>query len=220
MFNLTGGSYVVAVLLAVIIAYFIGNISPAILIGRLYGVDIRKEGSGNPGTTNVLRVLGKKAALATLLVDVLKGTLPVLIVGLLISHQAAMYCVPAVFAGHLWPVAFGFKGGKGVATAFGALMGLNWLLGLSALAIVAAGVLLSQRMSVGSIIGAASFPVLCWFMEPDFIYIGSVLALLVLYKHRANIGRLLRGEEPKMFGKDKNKTKAKADAEEGQDKQE
>lgn len=201
--------YSFQIITALIISYFVGNISPAILLGKIYGVDIRSEGSGNPGTTNVLRVLGKKAALMTLLIDILKGTIPVFLADLLVSHEAAMYCVPAVIAGHLWPVFFGFKGGKGVATAFGALMGLNPLLGLTALGIVALGVLLSQRMSVGSILGAATFPVVCWFMEADFIYMGTVLAIIVLYKHRSNIGRLVRGEEPKMFGKNKAKNKDK-----------
>lgn len=183
---------------AAVVAYFIGNISPAILIGRARGIDIRKEGSGNAGTTNVLRVMGKKAAVATLIIDVLKGTAAVVLAGILLGQQAAMICVVAVMAGHVWPAAFRFKGGKGVATAFGALCGLNPALGFSCLGIVAAVVLLTRRMSAGSIAGAVIFPVLAYLLEPDFIILGSILAIIILWKHRSNIGRLVRGEEPKM----------------------
>lgn len=183
---------------AAIAAYLIGNISPAILIGRAHGLDIRKEGSGNAGTTNVLRVLGKKAAVATLIIDILKGTVAVVLAGVLLGQQAAMICVIAVMVGHVWPVFFRFKGGKGVATAFGALCGLNPLLGVSCLGVVAVVVLLTRRMSAGSIAGAILFPVLAYFLEPDFILLGSVLAVIVLWKHRGNIGRLVRGEEPKL----------------------
>ena len=169
------------ILLSMLIAYAIGNISPSIMLAKARGIDIKKEGSGNAGTTNALRVMGKKAGVITLLVDV-----------------AQMLCVVAVFCGHVWPALYRFKGGKGVATAFGALMGLNPLLGLSALGIVLIGVLVSKRMSVGSILGALCFPALAYFLEPDFIIPGSILALVVIIKHRANIGRIFRGEEPVM----------------------
>lgn len=85
-----------------------------------------------------------------------------------------------------------------MATAFGAILAVNWILGLSALGIVAVGVALSQRMSVGSLLGSVTFPLICWLLEPDFIHIGCIMAVIVLIKHRANIGRLFRGEEPKM----------------------
>ena len=185
-------------LIAVVIAYLIGNISPSILMAKAKGIDIRKEGSGNAGTTNALRVMGKKAGAITLVVDVLKGTCAVLLGSLLAGHLGAMYCVIAVFCGHVWPVFFGFRGGKGVATAFGALLGLNPLLALATLGIVVIGVLISKRMSVGSILGALAFPVLSVFMERDFIIPGVVLALIVIIKHRANIVRIFRGEEPVM----------------------
>lgn len=187
-----------ALIIAGVAAYLIGNISPSILLGRAHGIDIRKEGSGNAGTTNVLRVLGKKAAAATLIIDILKGTVAVVLAGLVAGQQAAMVCVVAVMVGHVWPVFFRFKGGKGVATAFGALCGLNPALGFSCLGVVVIVVLLTKRMSAGSITGAILFPVLAYFLEPDFIIAGSILALIVLWKHRSNIGRLVRGEEPKM----------------------
>lgn len=185
-------------ILAVAIAYFIGNISPSILMAKAKGIDIRKEGSGNAGTTNALRVMGKKAGAVTLIIDVLKGTCAVLLGSLLSGHVGAMWCVVAVFCGHIWPVFFGFRGGKGVATAFGALLGLNPLLALITLGIVIIGVLISRRMSVGSIVGAICFPILSIFLEKDFVLLGAALAIIVLIKHRANIGRLFRGEEPIM----------------------
>lgn len=186
------------ILISIVISYFIGNISPAIMLGYICGVDIRSEGSGNPGTTNVLRVLGKKAAVLTLIIDILKGTIPVVFAGLIFNHEVAMYAVAGVFCGHLWPVFFKFKGGKGVATAFGAISGLNPVLGFTALGIVIAGTVISKRMSVGSILGAAAFPPVCFWLEADFIYIGAFLAILVLFKHRGNIKRLLAGEEPRL----------------------
>ena len=186
------------IIVPVVIAYLMGNISPSIILGKIHGIDIKKEGSGNAGTTNALRVLGKKAALITLVIDIGKGVLAD-IIGRLVGGAAVGYiCALAVFCGHIWPCFYSFKGGKGVATAFGALLSVNWMLGLAALAVVAVGLALTQRMSVGSLLGAITFPILCWLLEPDFIWIGSVMALIVLIKHRANIGRLLRGEEPKM----------------------
>ncbi len=194
-----------AFLAMVLAAYLIGNISPSTLLAKAKGIDIKKEGSGNAGTTNALRVMGKKAGAITLIVDVLKGVAAVLLGKLVGGPVCAMFCVVAVMLGHIWPVFYRFKGGKGVATAFGSLLGLNPLLGLSALGVVLVGVLVSKRMSVGSVLGALSFPALCYFLEPDFIFLGCVLALIIIIKHRANIVRLFRGEEPKLgiFNKEK-----------------
>ncbi len=186
------------IIVPVVIAYFLGNISPSIILGKMAGVDIKKEGSGNAGTTNALRVLGKKAALITLVIDIGKGVLAVAAGNLIGGAETGYLCAIAVFCGHIWPCFYSFKGGKGVATAFGAILAVNWMLGLSALAVVAVGLALTQRMSVGSLLGAITFPLLCWFMEPGFIWIGSLMALIVLIKHGANIKRLIRGEEPKM----------------------
>lgn len=110
--NLSRSVEILCLVILPVISYFIGNISPATLVGRLYGVDIRKEGSGNPGTTNVLRTLGKKEAAATLLVDVLKGFLPTFAAGLAVSDLAAILCATAALLGHMWPVCFRFQGGK------------------------------------------------------------------------------------------------------------
>lgn len=182
----------------VLIAYLLGNISPSILLAKAKGIDIKREGSGNAGTTNALRVMGKKAGAITLVVDVLKGVAAVLLGGLVCGHLCAMCCVLAAMLGHIWPVFYRFKGGKGVATAFGALLGLNPLLALLALAIVVIVVLISKRMSVGSIVVALVFPALCRLLEPDFALPGCALAILIIVKHRSNLKRLFRGEEPRM----------------------
>lgn len=189
----------IKLIILVVIAYFLGNISPSILLGKAMGVDIKKEGSGNAGTTNALRVLGKKAAVITLVIDIAKGVVAVLL-GLYAGNATISYCCSiAVFCGHIWPCFYNFKGGKGVATAFGALLAVNWLMALLTLLVVAVGLLLSRRMSVGSVLGAAAFPAISYFMEPGFIYFGIVMAIIVIYKHKANIKRLIKGEEPRMF---------------------
>jgi glycerol-3-phosphate acyltransferase PlsY len=194
-------------ILAIIISYFIGNISPAIILGKIYGVDIKKEGSGNAGTTNALRVLGKKAGVITLLVDVLKGVIVVLIAKHLFWNSepiVALLCALAVFCGHIWPVIFGFKGGKGVATAFGIIVAVHWCLGLAALAIVLLVVVITKRMSAGSIAGAISVPILAYFLTPvdvdqlTFVLWAVILGAIVIIKHRANLVRLFKGEEPKL----------------------
>lgn len=192
---------IIKFIILVTIAYFIGNISPSIILGKLSGVDIKKEGSGNAGTTNALRVLGKKAAVITLIIDIGKGALAVFLGMHLGNYTIGTACALAVFCGHIWPCLYHFKGGKGVATAFGALLAVNWCIAILALGIVAVGLAATQRMSVGSILGAVTFPVICWLFEPGFIYIGSLMALIILLKHSANIKRLIKGEEPKMFGK-------------------
>jgi len=189
----------IAVKIAVVlISYFIGNISPSILLGKLRGVDIRNEGSGNAGTTNALRVLGKKAAVATLAIDILRGVAAVLIGRHFGGQDLAMICGIAVFCGHIWPAVFKFKGGKGVATALGVILTTAPLLGgcllVGALAIIA----ISRRVSVGSVIGAIAFPFAAALYDRDLIVWAAVIAVIVLIKHRTNIKRLLKGEEPKL----------------------
>lgn len=192
--------------ITVIVSYFMGNISPAILIGRLHGIDIKKEGSGNAGTTNVLRVLGKKAAVATLLIDIFKGVFAVLlgklIGGYFLEPELAPYMAMAsglaVFCGHIWPVVFGFKGGKGVATAFGVLMAVSPFLGLAELGIVIVTVVLSRMVSLGSVTAAIAFPFIANYYDSRYLGWGLVMALIVLYKHNANISRLVKGEESKI----------------------
>ena len=190
--------------LCVIVAYFLGNISPAILIGRLHGIDIKKEGSGNAGTTNVLRVLGKKAAAETLLVDIGKGVVAVLLgklVGGMIMTDPGLlgaWCCVAVFCGHIWPALFGFRGGKGIATGFGAIVTACPPLGGSVLVIALVLMVLTRRVSVGSVVAAASLIFLGFYFAPQYGIYFTVMALIAIWKHRANIQRLLKGEEPKI----------------------
>lgn len=184
--------------IVILVAYFIGNISPAIIIGKIKGIDIRTEGSGNAGTTNVLRVLGKKAALTTLIVDILKGFVAVLIGFLIAGYSAGTICALAVFIGHIWPVLYKFKGGKGAATAFGAVLQINWIIALIALGIAAIVLIISKRMSAGSIASAITLPAITYFMEPDFFYVSLIIVAVILFKHKANIARLIKGEEPKL----------------------
>lgn len=194
-----------------VLAYLIGSISPSILLAKARGIDIRREGSGNAGATNALRVLGPKAAALTLVLDILKGILPVVLATLamsgyggLIASQAAYLAAVGVVCGHVWPVYFKFRGGKGIATAFGALLAVNPLLALAALGVVALGVLVSRRVSVGSLMGAVALPFLTLAMEMNFLLGAVFLAGLTIYKHQANIARLRAGTEPKIeFGKKK-----------------
>ncbi len=186
---------------AIIIAYCLGSISPSTLLARARGMDIKSAGSGNAGTTNALRVLGKKAALITLSIDILKGVLAVKL-GLLLGGEGISYfCLVAAILGHIYPAFYSFKGGKGVAVAFGAILAVNWQIALICLGIVALTVLLTRWVSLGSILAAAAFPILAHFLEPNFTIIGIFPALLVIYKHKANIIRLIHGEESKIFSK-------------------
>ena len=185
-------------IIAVIVCYFIGNISPAILIGRMKGVEIRSKGSGNAGTTNVLRVLGKKEAAATMVIDILKGSVAVLIGRYLGGQELAMACGAAAFLGHIWPMLFGFRGGKGIATAFGVFVTLEPLLGLIEALTITTFTLISRRVSVGSLAAALILPFAAYFFDPKYLIITIPMALITFYKHRLNIKRLIKGEEPKI----------------------
>ena len=194
---------ILKLVLVCVIAYFLGNISPSIILGRKQGIDIKHAGSGNAGTTNALRVLGKKAALITLVIDIFKGFAAVEI-GMLIAGTKAGYpCAFFAFVGHIWPVMFKFRGGKGVAVAFGALLGVNWMVALSCLGVVILAVLITRMVSMGSVMAALSFPVFAYLWEPDFLPLGIPMALILLYAHRSNIKRIIKGEENKLSFKKK-----------------
>lgn len=189
---------ILRLILSAVAAYLLGNISPATILGRMSGVDIRKEGSGNPGTTNTLRVLGAKAAAFTLLIDILKGVAAVLIGRYLGGTELAAYvCGTAVFFGHLYPVFYRFQGGKGIATGFGILLTLDWRIGLIALAAAVIGALISKRMSVGSLTAAVSLPVAYAVLYGmPLVLWGLFIGGMVVWRHRSNIQRLLNHEEP------------------------
>ena len=187
-----------------VISYFIGNINPAIILGKIYGVDIRKEGSGNAGTTNVLRTLGKKAGVITLIIDIAKGFIPTFIlINFIQDIFSTMLFGICIIVGHMWPVVFHFKGGKGVATTFGVLLAARPLLAVILLGIVALGILITRRMSVGVLIAVLLAVPISYFLFHEYIiWISvSVIAILVLIKHKDNIKRIFKGEEPKIsFG--------------------
>lgn len=188
----------------IVASYFVGCISPATLIGKIHGVDIRKEGSGNPGTTNVLRVLGKKQAAVTLVADVLKGGICVL-AGSFVSPDVSYAAGAMALIGHCWPFEFGFRGGKGVATGVGLLLFVKPVLAVTLLIVFIAVVAVTRYVSLGSIVAALAMPGLALLMVPDFFWYGVILAVIVVFKHRPNISRLVKGEESKLNLGGKNK---------------
>lgn len=193
------------IIIVAIVSYFLGNISPAILVGRLHGIDIRKEGSGNAGTTNVLRVLGVKAAVATLAIDVLKGYVAVRI-GLNYGDIGAMIAFICVVYGHIFPALYKFKGGKGVATSLGAALALDWPSAFALILIAIAVTALSRKMSLGSITAAVSYPFLIEYYYSSVLPMAILLTVTVIVMHRSNIQRLIRREEPSLSFGGKNKT--------------
>jgi|SRR5580765_6470079 len=192
--------------LATFAAYLIGSLSFAVIVSRVMGLsDPRSYGSGNPGATNVLRSGNKAAAIVTLLLDALKGWLPVFLVkefgpahGL---DEGTLALVGlAAFLGHLWPVFFRFKGGKGVATAAGVLLGLNPWLGLATLAtwlIIAAFTRYSSLAALVAAVFAPFYQILIWGGGPVAVAVAA-MGVLLIYRHRANIAKLLAGTESKL----------------------
>ena len=180
-------------------AYLIGNINPAIIIGKLNGIDIRKEGSGNAGMTNTIRVIGLGAGIAVFAIDVLKAFASVSL-GTLISGNVigGMVAFASVVLGHCYPALYGFKGGKGVAASLGAAIALNWQSALLALAVAGIVFLVSgKRMSIASIVAVISYPIFVYFIVGDMkLLIFSIAAVLFLIiQHTANIKRIAHGEE-------------------------
>jgi glycerol-3-phosphate acyltransferase PlsY len=191
----------------ILIAYLIGSISSAILVCRLMGLpDPRTEGSRNPGATNVLRVGGKKAAAVTLIGDMFKGLLPVLVANILqVAPLTLALTGLAAFLGHLYPVFFGFRGGKGVATMLGVLFGFHGLVGASTAStwlLIAKGFKIS---SLAALIATLLAPLYVWLIigpSTELIVITAVMTLILFWRHRSNIQRLLSGEEGVIGKKD------------------
>ena len=189
-------------LIFTIAGYLLGSVSSAVVVSRLMNLpDPRSEGSGNPGATNVLRLGNKAAAGLTLAGDLLKGALPVLVARWLVDDPLTVALAGAgAFFGHLFPLFFGFKGGKGVATALGvfAAVSLSVAGGLALTWLVVALVL--RYSSLAALVSAVSAPVWVWWILSDPVYTGlaALLALMLILRHRANIGRLLTGTESKI----------------------
>ena len=184
---------------AIVAAYLIGSLSSAIILCKLAGLpDPRSEGSGNPGATNVLRIGGKKLAATVLFIDVVKGVLPVTIVSLAGSDLAWITATAfAVFIGHLYPVFFQFKGGKGVATALGGFLALSPLLGGAILLSWLFVFIISRISSLSAIIAASLAPLYSmWLINSlEARWIIFVMTTMLLIRHKSNIKRLLSGEE-------------------------
>lgn len=204
-----------AYIIVAVIAYLLGSISFSVIISKkMAGFDVRQKGSGNAGTTNVLRTVGKKAAIITLIGDVLKGVIAILVaflVGKWFSglDNALLIQLAGIFVilGHTFPVFFKFKGGKGIATALGVLLMTNWQIGLICLVFALILMALTRMVSVGSIAAAILFPVLVMFIGENYIVPANnwsyliysiIIALLVIFNHRENIKRIFSGTENKL----------------------
>ena len=188
-----------ALVASVGISYFLGSIPFGLLLTKAAGLgDIRQIGSGNIGATNVLRTGRKGLAAATLLLDGLKG-----LVAVLLTHIAAPDCVvfaaAAAFLGHLYPVWLGFKGGKGVATALGVLLGVSWPVGVLAMVTWLTVALLLRYSSLAALVAAALAPITAWFLAtPETATLALFLAILIFVRHHENIRRLLNGTESRI----------------------
>ena len=218
----------VAYIIMAVIAYLIGSVNFSVIISKkMAGFDVREKGSGNAGSTNVLRTVGKKAAIITLVCDILKGVVSVLIallVGAIAGESANSAIVVeiaalAVVIGHTFPVFFGFRGGKGVATSLGVILIVNWKIGLICLVFALALMALTRMVSLGSISASVLFAVLTMFIRDSyiggidfdfsFIIFGILLAALVIFNHRSNLKRIINGTENKLnFKKKETKTES------------
>ena len=195
-----------------VIAYAIGSVSFSIIFSKKFaGFDVREKGSGNAGTTNMLRSVGKGLAALTLICDILKGVVSILIaigIGKIAKDikPEIVVQVAGIFAiiGHTFPVYFGFKGGKGVATSLGILLLTNWQIGLICMVFALVLMILTRMVSLGSIMAAVLFPILTIFItdnyivEGNYIVFGLIMALIVIFNHRSNIKRIYNGEENKL----------------------
>jgi acyl phosphate:glycerol-3-phosphate acyltransferase len=199
---------------AALVAYLVGSLSFAVVVSRFMGLaDPRTYGSNNPGATNVLRSGNKLAAALTLLLDAVKGWLPVWVA----VHEGAAYGLGegtvamvalAAFAGHVWPVFFRFQGGKGVATAAGVLIGIQPLLGLATLATWLIVAYFSRYSSLAALASALFAPAyyflghrVAWYVDNLVLLAVAVMSAVLIWRHQANIGKLMRGEESRIGGK-------------------
>lgn len=206
-----------SIIIVAIISYLIGSIMFSVIFTKkIAGFDVRTRGSGNAGSTNVLRTAGKKVAIITLICDILKGVVAVLIgyiVGKLTkasvetSQMLILTAGVMVVLGHTFPIFFKFKGGKGVATSLGVLLMINWRIGLICLVFALLIMAVSRMVSLGSISAAILFPVLCIFINENYlikanhfgyILFGIILCLLVVFNHRSNLKRIFNGKENKL----------------------
>jgi len=192
---------------ALLASYLAGSIPTALMVGRIVGkIDIRKAGSGNAGATNVYRLFGLKPYLVTLSVDIFKGYAAVALIaphgaGIIPETRAALLCGVLAIVGHIWTVFASFKGGKGVATGGGVMLGLAPGAALASVGVYLAVTFTTKYVSLGSMLSALSLPMFIVLIEPGadrfVLIISFALAILIIYTHRSNIQKLVRGEEGK-----------------------
>ena len=184
------------------LAYLVGSVASAVLVCRAMGLgDPRTEGSGNPGATNVLRLYGRTAAALTLCGDVGKGLIPVLLARWLDSPSWVVALTgAAAFGGHLFPVFFRFRGGKGVATLIGVLLGMHWLLGLGFVLIWVIVAAAFRYSSLAALTASVCMPIFAWLLLPDRAYLVcvSVMSAVLIARHASNIRKLINGTENKL----------------------
>jgi glycerol-3-phosphate acyltransferase PlsY len=185
---------IVGFIVTAVVGYFLGSIPTGFLWSKARGIDIRTVGSGNIGATNVMRALGKGPGIAVLLIDALKGFVPVFLAargGIALQ----IVCCISVIAGHNWTCWLKFKGGKGIATSAGALLAMLTLPLLCALGVWLIVFALGRYVSLASISAAAALPVATWFLKRDLVWFTAILAAVAIYKHKSNIQRLIAGTE-------------------------
>ena len=193
--------------LLILIAYLFGSLNSAIILCKAMRLpDPREQGSGNPGATNVLRFGGKKLAATVLFFDVLKGVVPVLIALFMgVEQDIVAYVAFAAFIGHLYPLFFSLKGGKGVATALGVFVSMNWMVGLAILATWLAMAFIFRLSSLAALTASLLAPLYVWLLINDTTTtaVTMVMSALLLWRHRSNIRNLVAGKEPKIGSKKK-----------------
>ena len=186
----------------IFLAYLLGSISAAILVCKLLGLsDPRTGGSGNPGTTNVMRLHGKTAAFLTLTGDVFKGIIPVLLAKVIVGSEFIIALSGfAAFLGHIFPIYFKFKGGKGVATLIGILLATHWLLGLAYVITWILTAAIFRYSSLAALIATLSIPIYTYFLDQNFQYTVSfsMIAVILFWRHKSNIYNLLNNKERKI----------------------
>lgn len=187
---------------AILISYLLGSVSFSILIAKwVKGIDIRNHGSGNAGATNTLRILGKGPAIAVFALDIAKGVAAVLLGKFMVGGDwLPVLCGLAAIVGHNWPVWFGFKGGKGIATTVGVIATLAFLPALIAGLIAIAVIALTRFVSLGSLVFAALTPVFIWLMDRPYalLWASLVICAFAFVRHRSNIAKLMQGKENKL----------------------
>lgn len=187
------------IVLLVVFAYLLGSIATAVIACNLMGLpDPRTQGSQNPGATNVMKIGGKKAAVITLIGDLLKGLIPVLVGVALHADELTLSLIAlAAFLGHLYPLFHGFKGGKGVATAFGVILALSWPVGIAVLMTWLAVYYLFKLSSLAALVSALFSPLYFYFIDGSVIFtvLAGLLSAMLILRHRSNIKKIIDGTE-------------------------